>query len=152
LKRCLRIEPICWGYVWQGGGRTDPGRSPLRILTRGKSWQYHALSVGYLLFGLETKTWIRNKTRMRKTTTIMTLIHHVETRSARERRARRTRSFSASSVFALRRSIRSSALLLAGSAMWRRSLPPESVCRDCGGEPDHGHSCRRGGLHTTIRP
>src|SRR5262249_31209228 len=91
--------------------------------TRGKSWQYHALSVGYLLFGLETKTWIRNKTRMRKTTTIMTLIHHVETRSARGRRARRTRSFSASSVFALRRSIRSSALLLAGSAMWLFFLP-----------------------------
>src|SRR5262249_6609454 len=125
----------------------------LRISTRGNAWQYHALSVGYLLLGLETKTWIRNKRRMRKTTTIMTLIHHVETRSARERRARRTRSFSASSVFALRRAIRSSALLLAGSAMWwRRSLPPESVCRDCGGEPDHGHSCRRGGLHTAIRP
>ena len=89
---------------------------------------------------------------MRKTTTIMTLIHHVETRSARERRARRTCSFSASSVFARGRSIPSSALLLVGSAMWRRSHPPESVCRDCGGEQDHGHSCRRGGLHTAIKP
>ena len=138
--------------MWQGGGRTDPGRSQLRISTRGKSWQYHALSLGYLFCGLDTNTWIRNKRRMRKTTTIMTLIHHVETRSARERRARRTRSFSASSVFALRRSIPSSALWLAGSAMGRRFRPPESVCRHCGGEPDHGHSCRRGGLHPAIKP
>jgi hypothetical protein len=98
--------------VWQFRGRLEPRRSRLRILKRGKAWQYQALSVGCLFFGATNKTWIRSKPRMRKTMTIPTLTHHIETRSSWDWRSRRKNSFNALPVFAL--SISSLDISLAG--------------------------------------
>lgn len=100
-KRCINILDV-YGRtaVWQFRGRLEPGRSRLRMLKGGKAWQYQALSVGCLFFGVTNKTWIRSKPRMRKTMTIPTLTHHIEARSSWDWRSRRKNSFSALPVFA----------------------------------------------------
>ena len=96
----VQENTFAYGYgrgvtaVWQVGARTEPERSRLRMLMRGKAWQYQALSVGVLFCGPETKTWIRSKPKMRKTMTIPTLIHHIKRPSPRDWCFRRKRSSS----------------------------------------------------------